>query len=113
MFSIASLFNLAGPDLLIILVIVLLLFGAKRLPELARGLGQAVNEFSKAKDDLHRQISRADEPVIQQPKEILQHTAQATTPVAPAAAEAAPVAPVAEVPATAAIPATEPKPQQA
>ena len=35
----------SGPDLLILLVIVLVLFGAKRLPELARGLGQSVNEF--------------------------------------------------------------------
>src|SRR5690606_36068598 len=37
---VASLFNLAGPDVVIILLVVLLLFGAKRLPELARGLGQ-------------------------------------------------------------------------
>ena len=39
---IASLFNLAGPDLIVILLIVLLLFGSKKLPELARGMGQAV-----------------------------------------------------------------------
>ena len=43
--NIASLFNLAGPDLLIILVIVLLLFGAKKLPELARGSGRALRIF--------------------------------------------------------------------
>jgi sec-independent protein translocase protein TatA len=63
--NIASLFNLAGPDLLIILVIVLLLFGAKKLPELARGLGQAVREFSKAKDEFEREVTRppAQEPV--------------------------------------------------
>jgi sec-independent protein translocase protein TatA len=36
-------------ELLLILVIVLVLFGAKRLPELARGLGQSMNEFRKAK----------------------------------------------------------------
>ena len=48
--NIASLFNLAGPDLIIILLIVLLLFGAKKLPELAKGMGQAIREFSKAKD---------------------------------------------------------------
>ena len=41
----------SGPDLIILLVIVLVLFGAKRLPELARGLGQSVNEFKKAKDE--------------------------------------------------------------
>jgi sec-independent protein translocase protein TatA len=59
---IASFFNLAGPDLIIILVIVLLLFGAKKLPELAKGLGQAVREFSKAKDDFEREVTRPVEP---------------------------------------------------
>ncbi len=54
----ASLFNLAGPDLFIILFVVLLLFGAKKLPELARGLGQAVKEFSKAKDEFEREVSQ-------------------------------------------------------
>lgn len=53
----ASLFNLAGPDLVIILGIVLLLFGAKKLPELARGMGQAVKEFSRAKDEFEREVS--------------------------------------------------------
>ena len=48
--NIASLFNLAGPDLLIVLFIVTLLFGAKKLPELASGMGKAVRDFTKAKD---------------------------------------------------------------
>ncbi|PYJ75799.1 MAG: hypothetical protein DME77_08160 [Verrucomicrobia bacterium] len=50
--------NLAGPDLIIILLIVLVLFGAKKLPELARGMGQAVKEFQKAKDEFRMQIKR-------------------------------------------------------
>jgi len=54
--------NLEGPTGLILLIIILLLFGAKRIPELARGLGQAINEFNKAKDDVHRQITQAAEP---------------------------------------------------
>ena len=49
--NIATLFNLAGPDVVIILGIVALLFGAKRLPDLARGMGQAVREFAKAKEE--------------------------------------------------------------
>jgi sec-independent protein translocase protein TatA len=57
--NIAFLPNLAGPDGIMILIIVLLLFGAKKLPELARGMGQAVREFSKAKDDVHNEITRA------------------------------------------------------
>ena len=34
------------------------MFGAKKLPELAKGLGQAVREFSKAKDDMHSELNR-------------------------------------------------------
>jgi len=49
--TLATLFNLAGPDLILILFIVTLLFGAKRLPELASSMGKAVREFTKAKDD--------------------------------------------------------------
>ena len=40
-------FGLGYQDLLIILVIVLILFGANRLPELARSLGSSVKEFKK------------------------------------------------------------------
>ena len=38
-------------ELLIILVIVMVLFGAKRLPDLAKGLGQGINEFKKAQKE--------------------------------------------------------------
>lgn len=58
---VASLFNLAGPDLLIILLIVLLLFGAKKLPELAKGMGQAVREFNRAKDEFEREMNQPGE----------------------------------------------------
>lgn len=81
--NIASLFNLGGPDLIIILFIVLILFGAKKLPELARGLGQAVKEFSKAKDEFEREVSRPPEPAP------VQRLEQPPTPVAPAAAATA------------------------
>jgi sec-independent protein translocase protein TatA len=44
--------NLAGPDLFIVLLIVLVLFGAKKLPGLARSLGESLNEFRKARQQL-------------------------------------------------------------
>jgi sec-independent protein translocase protein TatA len=48
----ASIFGLGGPELMIILVIILLLFGGAKLPALAKGLGQSIKEFKKAaKDD--------------------------------------------------------------
>ena len=55
----ASFMNLAGPDLIVILLIVLVLFGAKKLPELARGMGQAVREFQKAKDEFSDELNKA------------------------------------------------------
>jgi sec-independent protein translocase protein TatA len=55
----ASFMNLAGPDLIVILLIILVLFGARKLPELARGMGQAVKEFQKAKDEFSNELHKA------------------------------------------------------
>ena len=52
--TIASIMNLMGPDMMVILLIVLLLFGAKKLPELARGMGRAVKEFGAARDEVEK-----------------------------------------------------------
>jgi len=49
-------FNLGMGELLIILLIVLLLFGASRLPEVARALGKSVKEFKKAGRDIKEEI---------------------------------------------------------
>ena len=57
--TIASILNLMGPDMMVILLIVLLLFGAKKLPELARGMGRAVKEFSAAKDEIDKELSQS------------------------------------------------------
>ena len=69
--NIATFGNFFGPDTLIIFLVILLLFGAKKLPELARGMGQPVREFSKAKDDIEREVTRppAEEPkALAEPK---------------------------------------------
>ena len=50
--SLAGILGLGGPELMIILVILLLLFGGATLPALAKGLGQSIKEFKNAaKDD--------------------------------------------------------------
>jgi sec-independent protein translocase protein TatA len=60
--------NFGGPDLFILLLIVLVLFGAKKLPELARGLGQSMNEFRKAREEFERELhSAAIQPPAPQP----------------------------------------------
>jgi sec-independent protein translocase protein TatA len=55
-------------DMGLIFLVILIFFGAKKLPEFARSMGQAVREFSKAKDDFEREITRPPEP--EQPKQI-------------------------------------------
>jgi TatA/E family protein of Tat protein translocase len=47
------------PEIVFILVICLLLFGAKKLPELARGIGQSLGEFKKARDEFDREIKKS------------------------------------------------------
>ena len=59
-----GLFNLGGGEIILILALVLILFGAKKLPELAKGLGTGIKEFKKATrdvtDELHN--SMEDQP---------------------------------------------------
>lgn len=52
--------NIGLWEWIIIFLIILLLFGARRLPEVARSLGQAFNEFRKAKDELTRSVEESD-----------------------------------------------------
>ena len=57
-----GLLNLGGGEIVLILAVVLLLFGAKKLPELARGLGQGIKEFKKASNEVTEELQRAGEP---------------------------------------------------
>ncbi len=50
-------------ELLIILVLVLLIFGPRRLPDMAKGLGQSVREFRKGIRDMRKDVEEDDEPV--------------------------------------------------
>ena len=53
-------FSLGGPEVAIIFVLMLLLFGAKKLPELARGMGKSLGEFKKAKQEFEEEIKYGD-----------------------------------------------------
>jgi sec-independent protein translocase protein TatA len=55
--------SLGTPEIILIFVVILLLFGAKKLPELARGVGKSMGEFKKAREDFEREITRSEEEV--------------------------------------------------
>lgn len=52
------------PEIVFILFVVLLLFGAKKLPELARGLAQSLNEFKRAREEFEHEIQKAAPPEL-------------------------------------------------
>ena len=54
---------LGGPEIAVIFVVILLLFGAKKIPELARGLGKSMGEFKKAREEFEREIVKAEDEV--------------------------------------------------
>lgn len=55
--------NLGGPEMMVIFIAILLLFGAKKIPELARGLGKSMGEFKRARDEFENEITRAQDEV--------------------------------------------------
>lgn len=58
----------AAPEWIFIGILALVLFGPKRIPEIARGLGKALGELQRAKEDFHREISGVPPlPKIEQP----------------------------------------------
>jgi len=79
--------GLGGGELVLVLVVVLVLFGAKRIPEFAKGLGKGINEFKKASRDVTEAIE--NESTVAPPKP--------AAPVAPTAAPAKPSVPETKV----------------
>ena len=65
-----ALFNLGGGEIILILALVLILFGAKKLPELAKGLGTGIKEFKKATRDVTEEMHSAMEEPPPPPKSL-------------------------------------------
>jgi len=63
--TLAFIGNFGGGEIILIFLIVLLLFGAKKVPELFRSLGKGVNEFRKAKNEWEQDINEVmnQEPI--------------------------------------------------
>jgi sec-independent protein translocase protein TatA len=82
-----------GPtEWVLILVIVLVLFGAKKLPELARSLGQSMNEFRKAREEFDKELRQAGQDLKGPPQNTQPYQAPPVQPaqsVQPAPVQAA------------------------
>ncbi len=61
--------SIGGWEVLLIFLVVLLLFGAKRLPELARGLGKGIREFKGAVEGIEKELNEAAESVKKEPEQ--------------------------------------------
>lgn len=78
-------FNLpGGSEWMIIGIAVLLLFGAKKLPTLARGFGKAMGEFRSAKREFEDEIRRAEYAVEEEKRRALETSKSTATPTATA-----------------------------
>jgi sec-independent protein translocase protein TatA len=87
-----AILDLGGPEVLLILLVALLLFGSQRLPDLARSLGKSIREFKKATSGLEEELKRAMEAPPPSPR-------QPAAPPAPAGPPSdAPRAPASEPP---------------
>jgi sec-independent protein translocase protein TatA len=59
---------IGGFEWIVIILVVLLFFGAKKIPELARGLGQGISEFRKATNSIRAEIEKGAQESVQPPK---------------------------------------------
>jgi sec-independent protein translocase protein TatA len=60
--------NLGAGEIILIVLVILLLFGAKKIPELAQGLGKGMKEFKKAVKDVEDEIKKTDEEIKKEDK---------------------------------------------
>jgi len=70
MFGIIGIFGLGTPEIILIAIVFLVLFGTKKIPELMQGLGKGIKEFKKATSDFHDDIhNEVVKPVNETKKE--------------------------------------------
>jgi len=62
--------GIGGPEILLIFLVVLILFGAKRIPDIAQGLGKGIKEFKKAVTDTKKEISKIGDTEPPKPDQI-------------------------------------------
>jgi sec-independent protein translocase protein TatA len=75
-----AILGLSGTELIIVLVAILVLFGAKRIPEFAKGLGKGINEFKKASREVTDSIDHETAPTPKTPPANTTAQSQASPP---------------------------------
>lgn len=93
--------DLGGGEIMLIMVVILIFFGANKIPELARGLGKGIREFKDASSEIRNEIEGSGQPrqshqqSYQQPQQYATQApvTEVPTPVVPVQAPASTVAP--------------------
>ncbi len=65
-----SILFISGGEIIFILLIVVLLFGSKKLPEIARTLGKGIKQFKNAADDIKKEMSEESNEMVDNIKEL-------------------------------------------
>jgi sec-independent protein translocase protein TatA len=61
-------FGLGTPEIILVVIVILVLFGAKKIPEFMQGIGKGVKEFKKATSDIERDITEAGKTEVKSDK---------------------------------------------
>lgn len=89
--------NLGMWEILLIMLVILLVFGAKRLPELGGSLGKGIREFKRSMREIENELTK---PVVDEPERQLKAPTQSVPAVPPSTSTSASVSPAAEQAAT-------------
>jgi sec-independent protein translocase protein TatA len=65
-----SILFISGQEIFIVLIVVLLLFGSKKIPELAKGLGKGMKEFKRATEDIKKELHESTSEIRKSTEEI-------------------------------------------
>jgi len=88
--SLAFIGGFGGGEIVLVLIVVLMLFGGERMPELARGLGKMIREFKKATSGVEDEIKRAlhePPPTKRMIKPVQPHAESPSSPTSPPTVE--------------------------
>jgi len=70
-FSPLAVLGMGPMEGLVVLAVIILLFGAKRLPELARSLGKSLSEFKRGKDELNKELEAGRKEAVESAKPVI------------------------------------------